>query len=295
MIDKYIIINTIAQQKNVTKSAEILHMTQSGVSHVVNNIEKEWGFSLFHRSKQGMRLTKNGEYLLTFMNEVLNSNQRLLQEVKLLNGLNYGQITVGTFPSITTRWIPKIINCMNQKYPDIEIDLIEENYENLEELVLSGDIDCAFISDKPNSHRIKFIPIYEDPFYCLVNKQHIICEKDTFPLEEISEFPFILPGKGGAVELNKFFKNNNIRPNIKYEIMDINQSIIAMIENDLGISILPSLLIGDTIPESIKKMKLNTNFTRDIGIIYQNNLSPAAKKFIEISEEVIYDITDTSI
>jgi len=286
MIEKYKIIKTIAEVEHLTKSAEQLHMTQSALSHVLKTLEKDWGFSIFHRVKSGMKLTKNGEYILNFINEVIHVNERLMQEVKLINGLNYGQITVGTFPSVTTKWIPKIIKRMNDSYPNISIDLIEDNYETLENLLLKGELDLAFIADKPKSPKLNFEPVYLDPMVCVISREHEITKESFFPISKIIDYPFILPSKGGSVELNNFFKEYGINPVVRYEIMDTNQSIVAMIENNLGISILPELILNE-LPPSVMKMQLNIGLTRKVGIITTNDLSPATEIFINISKDFI--------
>src|SRR5699024_9220245 len=146
--------------------------TQSGVSHILNNLEKDWGFALFHRTKNGVVLTSNGKYLIPFVMDVVNKDQILQQEIKLINGLNYGEITVGTFPSVTTKWMPKLIKIMEERYPFINVNILEENYENLEKSVLAGEIDCAFIANPSKNSKLTFNFLIKDQFFCLVNKNN---------------------------------------------------------------------------------------------------------------------------
>lgn len=280
ILNKYKILKAVASNSNITKTAEQIHLSQPAISHAIKSLEKEWGFPIFHRVKTGMKTTENGEYLLNIINEILNLNERLNQEVQLIRGIKQGKVRVGTFPSVTTKWIPKIINKMSKEYPGIEIMIIEENYEEIQKLVLNGSLDCGFISDEPEFSSLNFVSILNDPFHCIINRNRESAKFEKFPIQLLESSPFIIPGKGGAVELYKFFKKHNVFPDIRYEIMDINQSIISMVQNDLGISILPNLLISDLPPDVLTK-ELDVDFYRTIGIVYLDNPSPATRLFIE--------------
>ena len=93
----YEIFYTVAQEKSFQKAAKLLNMTPSAISHAISSMEKELGFSLFIRNKNGTVLTSNGETIYPQVLEVLNSNEYLLQSVAQLNGLQKGTIKVGCF------------------------------------------------------------------------------------------------------------------------------------------------------------------------------------------------------
>ncbi|WP_185907965.1 LysR family transcriptional regulator substrate-binding protein [Psychrobacillus soli] len=186
---------------------------------------------------------------------------------------------MGTFPSVTTKWIPKILKKMNEEYPGIEVSILEENYEVIQQLVLEGQLDCGFVADNPFFFSLSFPPLKKDKLLCIISAEHPLAQLNKVTLKVLNQEPFILPGKGGDIELKKFFKVHNITPNIRYEIMDTNQSIVAMVESNLGISILPQLLLNK-ISKTVITRKPEIDFSRMIGLINLKNPSPATNLFI---------------
>ena len=83
----YQIFCTIAEQKNMTKAAELLHITPSAVTHSMNALEKSLGFALLNRDRGGATLTAHGEMLLPRFRAILLEEQRLQEEVAQINGL----------------------------------------------------------------------------------------------------------------------------------------------------------------------------------------------------------------
>ncbi|TQR10128.1 LysR family transcriptional regulator substrate-binding protein [Psychrobacillus soli] len=193
--------------------------------------------------------------------------------------VTYRQLQVGTFPSVTTKWIPKILKKMNEEYPGIEVSILEENYEVIQQLVLEGQLDCGFVADNPFFFSLSFPPLKKDKLLCIISAEHPLAQLNKVTLKVLNQEPFILPGKGGDIELKKFFKVHNITPNIRYEIMDTNQSIVAMVESNLGISILPQLLLNK-ISKTVITRKPEIDFSRMIGLINLKNPSPATNLFI---------------
>ena len=105
----YEIFYAVAQEKSFQNAAKLLNMTPSAISHSISSMEKELGFSLFIRGKNGTVLTSNGESIYPHVLEVLNSNEYLMQSVSQLKGLQAGTIKVGCFNSVCTAWMPAIM------------------------------------------------------------------------------------------------------------------------------------------------------------------------------------------
>ena len=105
--------------------------TQSGVSHILKSMETELGFPLFLRTKQGLVLTHNAEKLLPYIRKLLAANEELDQTVNALNGLETGHITIACFASISRNWLPHVIYQFRNKYPGIEIELLEGGTDDI--------------------------------------------------------------------------------------------------------------------------------------------------------------------
>lgn len=283
---KYEIFSKAAEVNSFTKTAEELGLTQSAVSHAITSLEKEFNFPLFIRNNSAIKLTQNGKDLLITIREILYYNDMLKQEINAINGLNKGTVKVGVFSSISTNWIPYIIKEMEEKYPYIEIQLIEGNYAEIEKWLLDSEIECGFVNNKSTSlHSFDIVELKTEPLLCVVSEQSPLHSNKHLSVEDIENAPFIMPAYQCFDDIQLFFKENNIEPNIRFENMNEN-SIFSMVENNLGISILPEMIIPKGL-NSIKVIPLEIAQTRTIGLAIRTPISPAVKKFVEITENWI--------
>ncbi|SCY86083.1 LysR family transcriptional regulator [Lysinibacillus fusiformis] len=280
---KYEIFSKAAELNSFTKTAEKLGLTQSAVSHAITSLEKEFNFPLFIRNNSAIKLTQNGMNLLVTIREILYYNDILKQEVNAINGLNKGTVKVGVFSSISTKWIPFIMKEMEKKYPNIEIKLIEGNYAEIEKWLLDNEVDCGFINNSTSSLRsFDIVKLKTEPLLCVVSEQSPLHNNKHLSVEDIETTPFIMPTYQCFDDIQLFFKENNIKPNIRFENMNEN-SIFSMVENNLGISILPEMIIPKGL-NSIKVIPLELEQTRTIGLAIRTPISPAVKKFSEVTE-----------
>lgn len=118
----------------ITKVAEILNYSQSGISHMINDLEKEWKVVLLERGKSGVRLTSDGTKLLPYAQNVCIEYEKMQMKVDELNGLQSGLIRIGTFSSVATHWLPNIIKNFQRSYPGIDYELLLGDYTEISEI-----------------------------------------------------------------------------------------------------------------------------------------------------------------
>ena len=277
-LSRYEIFHTVVESGSLTKAGEILNLTQSGVSHAITSLETEFGFSLFTRGKSGIYLTSNGERLLTYIRDILILNDRIKQEAAAINGLDMGVVKIGTFTSVASQWLPHIIKRFEDQFSGITLKLFEGDYPTLEQWVLNGVIDCSFLT-YPISKSLEFLPLKKDKMFCILSDQHPLHNQDRITLKQLQTEPMIKPKEGWDNEIEQILRENKIKPNVKFEVLD-DQTIMAMVQNNLGISIRPEMTLSH-IPNNVRSLNLENDYFRLIGIATKPNKSPATKKFIE--------------
>lgn len=123
-IQKYMAFIKTVECGSFTKAAEILNYSQSGISRMIGDLEKEWKVSLLERNRTGVKLTSDGTKLLPYARNVCEEYMKLQMQVDDLNGLQSGLIRIGTISSIATHWLPNIIAEFQKKYPNINYELL---------------------------------------------------------------------------------------------------------------------------------------------------------------------------
>lgn len=277
---KYEIFNAVVELGSLTKAGETLGLTQSAVSHAISSLESEWGFSILNRGRSGIQLTSNGEYVLKYIREMLKWKEEMDQGIAKINGVEIGTVRIGTFSSVSVQWLPEILKKFTEDHPLIEIKMFEGDYDEIEHWIATGMVDFGFVS-LPTSQHFEVIPLKKDPMLCIVHNEHPLAEQNEIDISLIKEEPFIISKKGSDNDLRRIVKEHHIKPNIKFELFD-DQAIISMVQNRMGISILPEMVLY-RVPDNIKTIRLKGDNYRTIGIAATSykSLAPATKKFID--------------
>ena len=140
-IQKYQAFVEVADAGSFTKAAETLAYSQSGISHMVSDLERDWGVALFERSRRGVVLTGDGARLLPEARALCESFRALEATVDEVRGLETGLIRIGVFPSVAAHWIPRIIKRFSADYPGIDYKLRVGDYTEIEEWIDDGTVD----------------------------------------------------------------------------------------------------------------------------------------------------------
>lgn len=245
-ISKLELLCDIAETRNLTLSAERLSYTQSGVSHAINKIEAEIGISLFRRTNRGVELTRDGETLLPYIRMVVSHGARMQEIIDSIQGLQRGSLCIGTYCSIASHWLPPIINRFQNAYPNINIRLKEGGLEEIEQWMGDGTVDFCFASWR-REQSFRFVSLAKDPLYAITSKSFVLPEEynGVFPIKAFGDYPFIASESGVDEDVTLALHTAGIQPPVSFYCRD-DHTIISMVANGLGVSMLPALFIEGT-------------------------------------------------
>lgn len=273
----------VVETKSFTKAGDILGLTQSAVSHAIANLEAALGFQLIVRNRLGAKVTPNGEMIVPYIRNILQQIQLMKLEAEAITGLQKGKISIGTFESVTIKWLPHILRRFNQQFSHIEVELREGSYEEIVQWLQTGTVDVGFILEQ-DKRIVDFYPLKDDRLKLLLPSTHELSRHQKISIQQLKSDPFIMPYKGCDEHVRKLFKNQNILPNTKFVIKDVH-SIVAMVQGGLGISIMPEMTLPNHLDQICTK-HISDDVYRTIGIAAPDfkRLSPAAEKFVELTK-----------
>ena len=287
-LTKFEIFNTIVEVGSLTKTAEKLNMTQSGVSYAVSTLEAELGFILLKRDRSGISLTSNGERILKHVQIILHQEELLRQEAAAIRGVNTGTVRLGTLSSVSMQWLPGILSQFHKTHPLIEIKTYQGCYDEMNDWISNGTVDFGFLS-LPTSKSFEVIPLKKDKLVVLLPPEHPLRHQKVISFDQLENQSFIMPQWGQDDNIKRSLNENKVKLQIQYELME-EQTILEMVKMGLGISILPELILVN-VPESVHIVDLDKPNYRIIGIaaLSLKDLSPAAKKFIDCTRSWLRD------
>ena len=280
LLNKYEVFLKTAEIGNITRTAEVLHYTQAGISHAIASLEKETGFPLFIRSSSGVSLTEDGKRLLGAVQSLVNEQNKLEQTINNINGIATGTLRIGTVSSVATHWMPDIIKDFQKKYPKIEFELHFEDYDKIAEMILQGQVDCGFLT-APVRQGLDFLPLYRDSMHVLLPQGHHLAAKEKITLEEVKQEPLIMQVKGSDNDIRNILSQDKKKYTVKYTVND-DFSVMAMVKSGFGITIFPEMLWSNyKACDALEIRPMEPEQYRTVGIatLPQNEMSVLAKAF----------------
>lgn len=265
---------------NLTRAAEQLGYTQSGLSYIIKALEAELGFPLLVRSRTGVRPTADCLRILPLLRELHHVSQRLEQEAADIRGLVTGTVALAVFPCISRFWLPDILRNFAREYPDITISIRECGQEVIDASLRDGTIDFAFCSRQPDDPH-DWVQFMVDDICAVVPADHPLAAREDLPLSLLEEEPFFIEDSAYDHDIPRVLKAADFRPNIRWSSQD-ELAIIAMVRAGLGVSVLPGLYLHEEHP-GVKVLPLQPRAHRQLGALMPSirDLSPAARRFLD--------------
>ena len=226
---------------SLTKAAQSLGSTQSRISHILSDLEAEYGFSLLRRSRGGIELTEAGRLVLPKMQEILSKEQALAECVDEIRNANAGTVRVGVFTSVAVHWLPGMIRSFQAEHPGAHLEMRNGDYHDVDQWLREGSVDLGFVT-LPAPAGMRTIPLAEDPLVAILPRDHRLARLEQIPIEELGQDPFISLLQSSDHDIHRALDNAGVHPNIKFTTKD-DYALLAMVEQGLGISIVPQLLI----------------------------------------------------
>jgi len=278
---KYMAFIKTVEYGSFTKAAQMLNYSQSGISRMINDLEKEWKVVLLERNRSGVRLTSDGLKLLPFAKSVCGEYEKLQSQVDELNGLQSGLIRIGTFSSVSTHWLPNIISEFQKSYPNIDYEFLIGDYTEIEKWIQEGRVDFGF-TRLPVKTELETLFLEQDKLLAVLPENHPLAKLERFPVTEFCNENFLMLEKNGAhEEISEIFERCAIRPNVRFHTLE-DYAIMSMVEKGLGISILPQLILR-RVPYRIITRELDVVAFRNVGVAMRDKktASIAVKRFLD--------------
>ena len=228
-LNKYQILLKTVELGSITRAAEALGYTQSAVSRVIADLEREWDMELLTRSRTGVVLSSSGAALLPYVQAVCNAGRELEEQVAELHGLTRGTLRVATFASVSIHWLPAIMKEFLGRYPGIQFDLVSNwEFAEVEDLLRQGQADCGFLG-LPAGPGLETYPLFRDELMAVLPLDHPLAKAPYYPMERFREDPYINTPEERDLEIGLIFQEEGFRPNLRYTVND-DFAALAMVE-----------------------------------------------------------------
>ena len=161
---------SLAHTKNFTKTAEKLHIVQSTVSVRINALEEELGVMLFTRTNKQVQLTKQGELYLAYAQRIIDLTKESVTRLKTSVFYEH-YITVGALDIIWRCGLYQLLRDYMNMNPKTSLNAITYTSDYINQLLIDGTVDVAFVASPPSSKKLEIIPAFSDDVILVSNPQ----------------------------------------------------------------------------------------------------------------------------
>ena len=284
-LDYYRVFYETARFQSFSTAAQHLYVSQSAISQCIHQLEDDLNVQLFVRTRRGITLTNEGEFLFSKVENAINSIEQGESQLERLRHLESGELRIAAGDTITTHFLLKYLEEFHATYPQIRIEMANSYSSQMLDLVKEGKADLAFVNMPMEDEELAFEPCIEinDLFVCGPDFD----KKASYSWEEIAQLPLILIEKNASSRkfLEKNFKAKNISldPQIEVAVHDL---LIRFASIHLGVSCVVEQFSKEEVDKGIiQKIQLDPPLPkRSIGCAYLKNapLSFAAKAFLDL-------------
>ena len=153
MTDKELLyIKTIAEEHNITKAAEKLHVAQPSLTQCIKRIEKSLDCPLFYRKKTGLVLTDGGKLYYETACRILKIWDQFSEEISNRNQMNGGKLTIGASWYNTILILTRVLGTYSERYPNVDVRLVEKNSSGLAQQLEKGELDLVLVHQYPKEY-----------------------------------------------------------------------------------------------------------------------------------------------
>ena len=287
--NKYKALLKAVELGSITAAAQELGYSPSGLTRLLDGLEKDLGFPVLTRGPQGVGFTHEGEELLPVFRELLHWQGRLNEYCAAIRGLEQGELFVGSYYSIAARWLPTILQKFQRDYPGIRIHVQEAGNSRLLEGLQERRLSCVLFS-RPQNYSGEWLPLYSDRYVAWIPESFPQARQAAISPEEIAQLPFIEPFPHQGTTIEAFFKKYHIQPDVRFTTSDM-YTCWCLVEAGLGVS-MDNELSSSRWQGRVKVLPFTTGEKLELGIALPSyrDASPALKKFIEYVQNFVAEV-----
>ena len=212
-----------AQEENMTRASEILHVTQPTLSRQIMDLERELGVTLILRGKNGLTLTDDGRFFRQRAQEIVELTDRLEKDITAQKKDISGMVVIGASEVGGSQTLAKLIKEFSEKYPAVQFTLYNETVDNIKDRLDKGLVDIGLLLEPADVTKYDYVRLdRQDIWGLLMRDDHPLADKESLTVEDVASCPLLLP----------------LRENIRAEILHW----LGREENELRIPLFYTLL-----------------------------------------------------
>ncbi|MGA6161247.1 LysR family transcriptional regulator [Amycolatopsis magusensis] len=277
----------VAEERNFTRAAERVHISQSGVSAQIRQLERELGAELFDRSARTATLTVAGKAALEHARTALAAAGSLSQAVGEVTDLIRGRLTIGMVIGCTVTPLFDALAAFHRAHPGVELSLLEDNSDRLVEGIRDGTLDLALVGTAVATPAgLDALTIVSDRLVAVVPEDHPLAQAPRVGLRDLVEHPLICmpPGTGLRTVFDQACAAQDLHPGIGLQASAAD-AIADLAARGLGVAVLSESMAASYRDRLTTRLLDDVDVPALLALVWKGTSSPARRELLRHSRQ----------
>lgn len=238
-------ILAVDQFRHFAKAAEYCHVTQPTLSAMIQKLEDELGVKLFDRTMQPVCPTIVGQKVIAQARIILEQTSKVKEIISEEKGALTGRFRLAVLPTIAPYLLPRFFPQLLEKYPELDIQVMEMKTQDIQQALHKGEIDAAILATKQDDNTLQEIPLFYEQFFGYVSRKEPLFKHELIRTSDITGERLWLLDEGHCFrdQLMRFCQMEAVKVHQMAYRLGSMETFMHMVENGKGITFIPELAV----------------------------------------------------
>ena len=285
------VLLAVVEEQSYTRAAARLGVSQSGVSHSMQALEKLVGGPLITKAAERWEPTALGELVLTSARKVVGEFQVLSQQVAQFHNEVDETLKIGVIPSALTGWLSPHLSSLTSRYPDAISLVLEGMEEEIKEWVESGVVDMGITTDVTQLNLTYWCEHFDwqllkkDEVVAVLPENHSLRKQASVTVAELADHPLIMSSGGCEALIQQIFAHSLEEVDtfqVDFWVRDT-RTLLQMVAGDVGVSLVPTLALNNKPVGNVVSLPLSPQRDRNLIAFWAKRqpLNPVGKQLLK--------------
>jgi DNA-binding transcriptional LysR family regulator len=268
-LNSLLVFYEVAKTHSFSKAADLLFMTQPGVSNHVAQLEAQTGARLLVREKGRFKLTKEGRVIFKYAEKIEAAARGLENTLKTMKKGEKPLLKIATTPVYSRIMMPFILGTFQNANPDIMIKVDSGNSDDMVKTLVTMENDVVIVANQKTSQKLYSFPLIKEDLVLITAKGHPLSRKKSVSLSEIAEYSLVIREKGSSTRkvVLSAYESLNIKPATLID-MKSTEFIKQWVSRGTGVSLLIKRAVLEDDRKHLEVIPLKESLSLEVSVLY---------------------------
>lgn len=268
-LNSLVVFYKVVKTHSFSKAADLLFMTQPGVSHHIAQLEVQTGARLLIREKGRFKVTKEGRAIFKYAEKIETAARDLENTMKIMKNGEKPLLKIATTPVYSRIMMPYILGTFQNANPDIMIKFDSGNSDDMMKTIITMENDVVIAASQKTSRKLYSFPLIKEDLVLITAKSHPLSRKKSVSLSEIAEYPLVIREEGSSTRkiVLSAYESLNIKP-VALIDMKSTEFIKQWVSRGTGVSLLIKRAVLEDERKHLKVIPLKESLALEVSVIY---------------------------